>query len=189
MPDDPGDERLIGLLRAGADRPERRTEMRSRRSAPAAAPLDDAALARSVERLGFEPPPPLVLAYRRIANGGFGPGYGLLGLDGGFTDNRGRTAVDLYKRFVSDEAVPGWTWPRSLLPACDRGCGMYACVDCSSDPYPVVVFDSDTFDDACGLGGDPDAAFAPIRHGLRSWLHAWAGSGELWPWVRKGGER
>lgn len=37
-------------------------------------------------KLGFGLPPLLRQLYTRVANGGFGPGYGIFGLDGGYAD-------------------------------------------------------------------------------------------------------
>jgi hypothetical protein len=47
----------------------------------------------SQRRLGFSLPVPLRQVVMQVANGGFGPGYGLLGLESGATDDKGRTAV------------------------------------------------------------------------------------------------
>jgi hypothetical protein len=46
------------------------------------APVDDAAVARAEAELGFPLPPLLAGLYRRVADGGFGPEYGLLSLHG-----------------------------------------------------------------------------------------------------------
>ena len=84
--------------------------------------------------------------YLEIGNGGFGPGYGVLGVGGGHVDEDPRTAVDLFWLTGSEEHDP-WRGPpgATLLPICNWGCGIYSFVDCSSpearmwawDPNPV----------------------------------------------------
>ena len=53
------------------------------------------ALASDERRLGFRLPLLMKRLYREIGNGGFGPGYGLIGLSGGALDDIGRTAPNL----------------------------------------------------------------------------------------------
>ena len=75
------------------------SEGRLDRLPPAPAPASPADLLE-VESLVGSPMPPLLKRLYGLANGGIGPGYGLLGLRGGFADDLGRTAVD-----ILDEAV------------------------------------------------------------------------------------
>ena len=65
--------------------------------------------------LGFNLPPLLIQVYTEVANGGFGPGYGLLGLAGGFADDLGDTAVQSYLRRRADQSLQ---WRDALLPIC-----------------------------------------------------------------------
>ena len=60
-------------------------------------------------QLGFALPQLLRDIYLRVANGGFGPGYGLLGIDGGAGEPIGRrvyTALDLYEAFRVRDGFP-----------------------------------------------------------------------------------
>jgi hypothetical protein len=83
---------------------------------------------RDSERLlGFKLPTAVRQLYTLVANGGFGPDYGLLGLVGGAPDETGETAVGSYLR--RRETARDW-WPQYLLPICNWGCAMYSCVDC-----------------------------------------------------------
>ena len=60
------------------------------------------------ERLGFPVPSLLADLYRSVANGGFGPGYGLMGIAGGASNDQGVTADELYDVFlVADAEAPG----------------------------------------------------------------------------------
>jgi hypothetical protein len=55
--------------------------------------------------LGFRLPPLLNDLYTQVGNGGFGPGYGIFGLEGGYTDHdiindfQGGTLVEWYCAF------------------------------------------------------------------------------------------
>jgi hypothetical protein len=128
---------------------------------PPPAPATAAAVTEA-ESLAGPLPPLLRRLYREVANGGFGPGYGLLGLRGGHTDD-GATAVDLRRS--------EW-WPRPpdrLLPVCHWGCAIYSLVDCADghmwawDPNPL---DEDQL---------PKALF-PEQLTLGEWLERWLGN-------------
>lgn len=64
------------------------------------------------ETLVGAPMPKLLRDLYLVANGGFGPGYGLLGLRDGFTDDTQRNAVDILR-----ETSQG-IWPG--MPSCPR---------------------------------------------------------------------
>ncbi|MFJ3791206.1 SMI1/KNR4 family protein [Kitasatospora sp. NPDC090091] len=97
-----------------------------------------------------------------VANGGFGPDHRLFPLTG-----EGRTAVRTYRseyggpdrseagpdRGRPGDDRPAAHWPRGVLPILDRGCGMYAAVDCLRPDAPVLLF-------------EPNA-------GPRDWARAW----------------
>jgi hypothetical protein len=128
---------------------------------PPPPPAGDDALHEAESLVGATFPPLLAELYR-IANGGFGPGYGLLGLRGGFQDDTGRTAVDLLAE------VPKGRWPgmpNGLLPLCHWGCAIYSFLHVPSeriygwDPNPVPPTD--------------DIPFFEQEYVLRSWLNAW----------------
>src|SRR5438132_11366139 len=58
-------------------------------------PATEEQLQATEEALGFALPPLLRACYLRVSNGGFGPGEGVMGVIGGFEDNRGNI-VDAY---------------------------------------------------------------------------------------------
>ncbi len=88
--------------------------------------------------------------YTEVGNGGYGPSWGLIGVDGGHTDVDGRNVGALYADLRAE-----W-WPEGLLPLCDWGGGAWACID----PDGRIV----TMDES-----------GPTRTGytLHSWLEAW----------------
>src|SRR5262249_21759392 len=60
--------------------------------------VDKEAIAQAVSDLGFRLPRLLRAVYQSVGNGGFGPGYGLIGLEGGATDDQGLNLVELYQQ-------------------------------------------------------------------------------------------
>lgn len=104
-------------------------------------PATEAQLAATEARLHFPMPPLLRRLYAGVGNGGFGPGFGILGGIGGaphpcdlFTEIAdaycgfwGRRRVSLND--VADADIPGKLfslsddeWPEYLLPLCYWGC-------------------------------------------------------------------
>ncbi len=62
-------------------------------------PASEAQMRKTEQQLGFALPPLLRLLYTHVANGGFGPGYGLIGVIGGFsfTGSGGKNIVERYR--------------------------------------------------------------------------------------------
>ena len=97
------------LLRQGPDAGinARADSIERSMTTPADVPLPAAAtesqLADAERRLGFALPPLLRRLYAEVANGGFGPGSGILGVAGGWTTDHRQTVEDLYREML--EAV------------------------------------------------------------------------------------
>jgi hypothetical protein len=122
-------------------------------------------------------PPFLRELYLVVGNGGFGPGYGLMGAHGGFRDDVGNTIVDLYRTFIgTDPEDPSWRWPRGLVPFCHFGCAIYTCVDCNTSAGRVVLWDPN-FHEA---GDEPRLAMREVAESLEAWFAAWARGDDLW---------
>lgn len=107
-----------------------------------------------------------------MANGGFGPGYGLLGLRDGWTDDLKHTAVDIVTQ------APDGHWPElpsGLLPLCHWGCAIYSFVECPSgrvfgwDPNPIET-----------QGQSP---LFEQEYDIDTWFTAWLDSTLLQPWL------
>src|SRR5262249_3052520 len=88
--------------------------------------------------LGFSLPEPLGLIYTRVGNGGFGPGEGLLPIQGLGLPNLARNAVEVYLAARAHREAPSWEWPEQLLPFCFWGNGVFSCADCSQAGSPVL---------------------------------------------------
>jgi hypothetical protein len=95
--------------------------------------------------LGFRIHSLLRSLFVTVGNGGFGPGYGIIGVSGG--DSRGtRTLAETYRGVQEGSAFKGDEWIEGLLPFCDWGCNILSCVDCLGAHATVYQSeDCDTF--------------------------------------------
>ena len=140
-------------------------------------PATDGAVASAERRLGFNLPQTLKKIYLNVANGGFGPGYGVMGVEGGFTDDMGHTVADLYESYRQpDPEDQSWLWPEQFLPICHWGCVVYSVVECSRSPSPVYFADLSV--------KEPGAPMETIMHlhkpSLEAWLGDWLDGKDLW---------
>src|SRR5262245_22651106 len=120
--------------------------------------------------------------YSRVADGGYGPGYGiypLLDADGGCT------VVGSYQAFAAarEEGDPAGPWPERLLEFCGWGCNSFSAIDCARLACPVIRFDPDRWTDEGGLAG----CLVPESDALAEWLTAWLDGEQLWKRVHGGG--
>jgi hypothetical protein len=140
-----------------------------------ASTLNTADAEASETALGFSVPVLLKSLYEKVGNGGFGPGYGLIGLKGGAPDDQGKDAIELHELYSSrDPEDSSWAWPEGLLPICHWGCAIYSCVDCKDADYSIVTFDPNLHDQSWAQ------CFIRTNRNLESWLDAWAGGTKLW---------
>ena len=98
---------------------------------------------RAESDLGFTLPPLLVRLYTEIANGGFGPGHGLLGLVDP-CENDDQTIVGLYRESLAEHENPDveYEFKKGVIFFCNWGCAIYTCVDCNSLDAQLVTYDS-----------------------------------------------
>ncbi len=128
--------------------------------APAAAAAVQALEAEAGGRL----PDALRRAYLEIADGGFGPGAGLLPI---------AEVAEIYRAYRSASPGPrGSTWPEGVLPIVDRNPG-YDCVDVGSgrilDWNPEDL--RERSNDATWR-----RSFTPVADDPAAWLDAWVAS-------------
>jgi hypothetical protein len=124
------------------------------------------AVAEAESLIGYRLPPLLRRLYLEAGNGGFGPGYGILGLRGGHRDGTGRAALDLYRE-AHDISSRHWSFlPVSLLPVCYWGCGIYSFIDCSQPRGPIWGWDPNP-------GPAGRQALFPQPLTLAGWLDRW----------------
>jgi|SRR5688572_17066529 len=127
-------------------------------------PATMSAIAEAERVLGLRLPQFYVRLLTEVANGGFGPGYGILGIppDGFADQDAGGTVVDGYLRGRAG-GDPAWRTPRGLLYLCNWGCGAFSYVDALS-PAATVVSD-ETFADR--------VEYIETAPSLAGWLSDW----------------
>jgi hypothetical protein len=138
-------------------------------------PTPTVVIARAERELGFALPSLLRRVYQEVADGGFGPGFGLFPLQ------RARAEAEIVESLVEvrEKLAGDPAWPQLLLPICDWGCAIWSCLDCRTDDGAIVT-----------LAGE--APLVSTGHDLRSWLRAWLSHRDLWaemfePGVRRTG--
>lgn len=126
--------------------------------------------------LGHPLPDLFVRLCHDIGNGGFGPGYGLMGLGpGGFTDDQGYSADRLYACFrEKPEKPPFIRWPDGVLPICHFGCAIYHCVDLKTQD--MLIWEPNFWDGCSSF----KTALYPTGSSLADWLALWARGENPW---------
>jgi hypothetical protein len=122
--------------------------------------------------LGHPLPALLRRLYLEIANGGFGPGYGINGLRSGDGAATGQTAIDEHRYYQAIESPP----PPSFFPICAWGCAITTFVDCADDDARMWGFDPNPAE-------DPSHALNPQDMGLTEWLQRWTECRLHTPWT------
>lgn len=123
-----------------------------------AATLDD--IKRAELSLGFKIPSLLRSLYVDVADGGYGPGYGIQPL---------HEIVEWHQicRVNWEGIYPPPSWPPSLIRFCEWGCNFWSGVDCSSERCVVFRFNPD----------EPTREIAdmlePECDSLSEWLTSW----------------
>ncbi|MEM7245338.1 MAG: SMI1/KNR4 family protein [Acidobacteriota bacterium] len=97
------------------------------------------------ESLGVELPPLLRRCYTEVSNGGFGPGYGLIGLPGGHPGSWGDLLESTAVVREDEEVEEGW------LPVIDWGCAEHSLVDCDAEGRIVSLYDGDYHEECYDL--------------------------------------
>ena len=124
------------------------------------------ALAALEAAIGVPLPPFLRRLYAEVADGGFGPGGGLLGA------NRAAAA---YGRMREGSELPrGRSWPGALLPVVERDPG-FTCVDCTSPDGRVVDWDPEELGEFAGEKAFAKS-FIELAPSVEAWLTEWVGS-------------
>lgn len=168
---------LIAAVRRRAQDPATRTDQAAVSPTTIAPVATEVEIVRVEARLGLRIPQVLRAIYASVGNGGFGPGYGLMGLPGGFTDDQGNSADQLYELFRQpDPEDSTWHWPAGLLPICHWGCAMYSCIDCSTDEGRVLLWDPNVWDRQT-----PVATVLRVGHpNVAEWFGGWAAGTNIW---------
>jgi hypothetical protein len=117
-------------------------------------------------RLGFTLPPLVRLLYTQVANGGYGPGGGVIELTG---HDYALVESRLWMNMQSANSPGGRWWPERLVQFVNWGCHYFSGIDCSGPSCPVFFYDHDLAIGECTLA---DCLF-PEGDSLDEWLSAW----------------
>jgi hypothetical protein len=137
-------EELLQSIKARAQNPQTINDMAAGMSPAGQLPPVTGAekVADAETRLGFALPELLRRMYCEIADGGFGPGYGLVGIEGDRNSYLGSSLVDSYQYYLQESDKEfGAPWQPRLLPILTWGCGILSCVDCADPAFPVYFLD------------------------------------------------
>lgn len=129
--------------------------------------------------LGHSLLPTMRQIYRSVAHGGFGPGDGVMGVDGGFEDDQRRNIVARYKWFQdADPEDPTWVWDPSWIPFCHWGSGVYSVVS-AIEPYPVFLVDPGAKEASLPM----QSIVFPNDMTFDGWIGGWLKGEDLWFYV------
>jgi hypothetical protein len=127
-------------------------------------PADPSAIARAEAQLGHPMPAFLRRLYLEVANGGFGPGGGLMGVE---------MAVQTYRDLRATPPAPkGCEWPERVLPLIEQSPG-YDCVDVSDGT--VVAWDPEELEENSSRKRWL-RSFKRISPSVEAWLEQWVGA-------------
>lgn len=128
---------------------------------PLSAPVGEALVAAAEKRLGFSLPLLLRQLYLQVANGGFGPGSGLMSLE---------EIVETYVDLIKTPPGPrGQKWPEHLLPFTRTRPG-HDCIDLKSGE--IIIWDEEELADG---GSDKvwKRSFKKDTPTLHKWFERW----------------
>lgn len=131
-------------------------------------PLNTDSLKEAEMDLFEQFPPLLQRIYSEVSNGGIGPGYGLIGFDGGTLDE-GRSVLQTHQWFLDWSAeMETCIWPRDLVPITHMGCGIYQCI--ALDTGKIIDFDHHGWDETPNTWQDN---FEEVSHDFTTWWESW----------------
>ena len=124
-------------------------------------PASEAALQAAEAKLGFALPPTVRQLYGSVANGGFGPGDGLLTLD--------EIAAEYHELTASPAGPRGQLWPAHLLPVVRMEPG-FDCIDRRNGA--IVAWDVEELGEGSS-NAHWERSFKPAAPDLESYLEEW----------------
>jgi hypothetical protein len=137
-------------------------------------PASEAQLAETEALLGFSLPATLRTLYATLANGGFGPGYGLVGVIGGAPESTFDTHLaEAYReeRALSRHPESFLQWPRRVLRFVEWGCTIWSCIDARTGR--ILRYDP--------VSEVPEKDMTPEADSLEEWLERWLSGEEMFP--------
>lgn len=167
-------DEIIRKIRKRVSNPETAMDMDGRRVIHPPTTLGKIKEAEAA--LGFPLPAVLKRLYIEVANGGFGPGYGMAGVDGCGADLGNNDLVALHLGRTSNRWRSTYPdWPLQALNLAYLGCGMYVVADCSAPEVPMFLFEPNVSEEDLGYKN----CLIPFDCTLEEWLNAWADGADV----------
>jgi hypothetical protein len=134
---------LVARVREFANDPAQRTAMSQKLTRllghlphePLPPPATPQAVHDVETQMGFPVPSLLARLWTEVANGGFGPGGGLFGVNTEPSSPLSMSLPNLYLQSIADRSI---AWPEKLVIICEWGCGDYSAIDCSTAGGEVI---------------------------------------------------
>jgi len=101
-------------------------------------PATPVAVRAAEEAVGFRFPTLLGRLWTEVANGGFGPGGGIFGVEGGWEEERVALTIAPFYLDAKRHNGFGLSWPEKLVPICYWGGDDYSAIDCTTTEGDVV---------------------------------------------------
>ena len=162
------EEELVARIKELANDPKRRTGSAQMFPEVPGLPPPQPVAPRAVEdaeaRMGFHLPALLKRLLTQVGNGGFGPGYGLFGVNLAPSWELSMSIPNVYLQSVADDS---YGWPKNLVLICEWGCAYYSAVDCSTLKGEVV-----------NVSGEMD--LKPTGSSFAQWMQDWVDGVDLW---------
>jgi hypothetical protein len=128
-------------------------------------PVPAKVLQQAEQRLGFQLPSLLRKLYLEVGNGGFGPGYGLIGLPGGAT-LYGQDMASLYLQDIFEPPpAPYRAWPRRFMMIGNWGCNITSVMDLADEQFAIFRFWGDRY--------EPEEVWESVMTPGAPSLHVW----------------
>jgi hypothetical protein len=141
------------------------TDCQSNLTSRPAPPISEAEFETFERDSGLRLPDFLRRVYTEVANGGFGPAWGVNPLTG--DEEMSIASWDRIVRSAKHDD-PEHPWPEDLIRLCEIGCNMYYGVDVTVRPSPVFKVDP-----TCG-STNIDKWLTRESDSVTDWLRAWA---------------
>jgi hypothetical protein len=146
---------LVEVIKVRVSQPGQRTLMEAKHGMPAKyfrPPVESVLLDAAEAALGLPLPDLVRDLYLHVGGGGFGPGYGIVGLDDGTAYNCPQLVEFTLKhrdmeRILESigDSLPGWSWQPGYIPYCDWGDAVLTIFDCNDPTLPVYWMDGVEF--------------------------------------------
>ncbi len=149
-------------IRKRAARHELRNDFADRFGPEVSAPATTAAVEEAERAIGYALHPFHRRLLTEVGNGGFGPGYGLIGLPGGAPGVDGHFLVEFSRLLLLEPGAS--SLPGPIVVLCDWGCGVWGCIDCETGAVLTIAED--------GLKDSGQT--------VRAWFEDWVSGAVLW---------